>query len=142
MWTVAAPTTNIAREEWGTQKRPFNKILQSLLEQRPITVTSDGAQDLDATLEARAKAEEIQERFSEWLWEDPERTRRLTARYNDQFNGIALRTYDGQSRQFPGMSEEWQRKSSRTSRTPSSGSSTSRPRCSRTSSGQARPPRW
>lgn len=117
IWTVNAPADTVrATQVWGTDARPLHKLVQSLLEQRPITVTYKDpvtkrqVQDLEATLEAQAKAEEIQERFAEWVWEDPDRARRLAARYNDQFNGLALRAYDGQHRAFPGMSEEWQAK--------------------------------
>ena len=95
----------------GHRRKPRStRSLQSLLEQRSITVTADGKQDLEATLAAQAKAEAIQERFREWIWEDPERTRVLAARYNDQFNNLALRQYDGSGRSFEGMSEEWREK--------------------------------
>jgi N12 class adenine-specific DNA methylase len=94
--------------------KPVGELIQSLLEQRPITVseTIDGktVQNPQDTLAAQAKAEEIQERFSEWLWEDPDRARRLSARYNDMFNGIALRTYDSTDRAMVGMSDEWRTK--------------------------------
>jgi N12 class adenine-specific DNA methylase/predicted ABC-type ATPase len=103
-------STDARVREWGTDARPFHQILQSMLEQRSITVTKDGKQDLEATLAAQAKAEAIQERFREWVWEDPERTRILVARYNDQFNNLALRQYDGSGRSFEGMSEEWREK--------------------------------
>lgn len=112
IWIVDSPDKNSVRatEQWGTPERPFHNLVQTLLEQRSITVQKDGKRDLDATLAAQAKADEIQERFREWLWEDPDRTRQLAARYNDQFNSIALRTYDGSGRTFEGMSEDWQRK--------------------------------
>lgn len=96
--------------EWGTDKRPFHQIVQALLEQRSISVTTEGKQDVEATLAAQAKAEAVQDRFREWIWENPERTRRLVARYNDQFNNLALRQYDGSGRTFEGMSEEWREK--------------------------------
>ena len=96
-----------AKSEWGTDRKPFHQLLQSLLEQRPISVTTKGKQDLDETLAAQAKAEEIHERFKTWVWEDPERARRLTGRYNDLYNNIALRQYDGSGRTFDGMSEDW-----------------------------------
>lgn len=112
IWRIKAPTPrqNYRVSEWQTEEKSFHSLMQSLLEQRSITVTKEGRKDLDATLAAQEKAEQIQERFTEWVWEDPERARRLTREYNDRFNAIALRTYDGSGRTFDGMSEEWQRK--------------------------------
>lgn len=122
IWLVEAPRdSNIATEEYGIDRRGgrFGELVQTLLEQRPVRITMpdpndpDGKKrvtDLDATLAAQAKAELIQERFGEWLWEDPERARGLQTRYNEQFNAIALRTYDGSGRSLVGASEEWQEK--------------------------------
>ena len=112
IWTVeGAGYGNKAREEWGTDRISAGEIVQALLEQRSITIkdTIDKKQytNLEATVAAQAKAEEISERFSEWLWEDTERTKRLLANYNNQFNAIRLRSYDGVPRTFPGMSDEF-----------------------------------
>lgn len=117
IWTVDGPNYgNLSTEVWGTDKRNASQLVQALLEQRPIKVTRkvdgpDGKDrniaDLEATLAAQAKAEAIQERFSEWLWEDPDRARKLQQRYNEQFNSIVLRQYDGSKRQFAGMADAW-----------------------------------
>ncbi|MGH3986077.1 MAG: helicase-related protein, partial [Pseudonocardiaceae bacterium] len=116
LWNVSAPDWNtLATETWGTNDRSASELVQALLEQRPIKVTRsvegpDGKKrsvpDLDATLAAQEKAEAIAERFSEWLWEDPDRSARLQARYNNQFNAIVLREYEGE-RTFPGMAAEY-----------------------------------
>lgn len=118
IWTVEGPSYgNLSMEVWGTDDRSASQLVQSLLEQRPIKVTRsvdgpDGkkknVQDLEATLAAQAKAEAIQERFGEWLWENPDRARKLQRRYNDQFNAIVLRSYDGSARQFEGMADAWE----------------------------------
>ncbi|GAA4102658.1 helicase-related protein [Nonomuraea soli] len=57
----------------------------------------------DATAAAQEKGEELGERFSEWVWEDPDRTRELVKRYNWLFNGLVLRNYNGVRPTFPGM---------------------------------------
>jgi N12 class adenine-specific DNA methylase/predicted ABC-type ATPase len=112
IWTVTGPNYgNLATEVWGTDDRSASQLVQSLLEQRPIKITrkvgDKTVPDLEATLAAQAKAEAIQERFTEWLWEDADRAKLLQRRYNDRFNALVLRKYDGSTRKFPGMAETW-----------------------------------
>jgi N12 class adenine-specific DNA methylase len=112
IWTVSgADYGQRATEQWGTNRVSAGEIVQALLEQRSIRVTDtiDGKSypNLEDTAAAQAKAEEISERFSEWLWEDSDRTRRLLANYNNQFNAIRLRSYDDVERAFPGMAENF-----------------------------------
>ncbi len=81
-----------------------------MLEQRQVSVYDEqegGGRvlNLTETTAAREKAEELGERFSAWVWEDPERSARLSKLYNDLFNGIALRSYDGAELSLPGMAE-------------------------------------
>lgn len=57
----------------------------------------------DATLAAREKQSQLKERFSTWVWEDTKRATRLSRFYNDEYNNIRLRTYDGSHLTFPGM---------------------------------------
>ena len=53
---------------------------------------------------ARAKLAEIRTVFSDWLWNDPERTGRLARTYNDSFNHLRLRQYNGEHLTLPGSS--------------------------------------
>jgi len=55
------------------------------------------------TLAAREKLSQISERFRTWVWEDAERAKRLARVYNDQFNNIRLREFDGSHLTLPGM---------------------------------------
>ena len=55
------------------------------------------------TIAAREAQQKIQDRFSEWIWQDEERATRLARIYNDRFNNIRLRTYDGSHLTFPGL---------------------------------------
>jgi len=102
-----------ATNEWGTDRRPAGVIAQSLMEQKAITVY-DEIDDGDRvrrvlnpveTAAAQEKADALQERFSEWVWEDPERANKLAAEYNRRFNSIVLRDYSkaGEYLTFPGM---------------------------------------
>ena len=111
MWAVRANTLSLAStSEWGTDRRPAGAILQALLEQRPIQVydtDQDGKQHLNATdtEAAREKATALQERFAEWVWEDPDRAHRLAGEYNTRFNALVLRDYttEGEHLALPGL---------------------------------------
>jgi N12 class adenine-specific DNA methylase len=116
-WEVTGGTKYgvLSTETWGTENKPAHELIRSLLNQTPIKVeremdTGDRTVkvlDPEATAAALAKAEEIQERFTEWVWENPERSTRLAAEYNRRFNSIVLRNYDqaGDYLTFPGMVE-------------------------------------
>lgn len=94
--------------EWGTPRTDTFKLVDSLLNQRTIQIYDEregGGRVLNAeeTTAAQEKAELINERFGEWVWEDPDRTQRLVRRYNDRFNNTVLRTYSGEHLAFPGL---------------------------------------
>ena len=55
---------------------------------------------------AQAKQEQIKLAFEEWIWKDPERRERLTKEYNERFNSIRPREYDGSHITFDGMNPE------------------------------------
>lgn len=55
---------------------------------------------------AQAKQEQIKLAFEEWIWKDPERRERLTKVYNERFNSIRPREYDGSHISFYGMNPE------------------------------------
>src|SRR5204862_742494 len=55
------------------------------------------------TIAAREAQQKLKDRFARWIWEEPDRTQRLARLYNDTFNTILLRTYDGSHLTFPGM---------------------------------------
>lgn len=57
---------------------------------------------------ARSKQAQIKEAFAAWLWKDAERKETLLNIYNDRFNTVVPREYDGSRLVFPGMSEEMQ----------------------------------
>jgi len=52
---------------------------------------------------AREKQNQMKEKFKEWLFADPERRQKYVDYYNETFNNIRLREYDGSHLQFPGM---------------------------------------
>lgn len=106
-----------ATQVWGTEDMPAPVIAQHLLEQRTILVY-DSIKDLDGstkrvlnadkTAEAQAKADALNERFGEWVWDDPARATRLADVYNDRFNSLVLRSYDDAELSLPGLALTFQ----------------------------------
>lgn len=59
----------------------------------------------EATLAAREKQKLIKERFRSWVFTDPERAERLVRIYNDTYNNLRPRLFDGSHLDFPGMNQ-------------------------------------
>jgi N12 class adenine-specific DNA methylase/predicted RNA methylase len=59
----------------------------------------------EETLAAREKQKRIKDAFRSWVFSDPERTERLVRIYNDTYNSLRLRVFDGSHLDFPGMSQ-------------------------------------
>ena len=103
----------IMRSQWGTEDMKADKILESVLKGTPISVTMpnpDGegrVKDPIATEAAQEKARQIQNSFSEWIWQDADREERLVKLYNDLHNSTRPRVFDGSHLTFPGMSPKW-----------------------------------
>ena len=55
---------------------------------------------------AQGKQELIKQVFQDWIWKDPQRRERLTRLYNDKFNSIRPREYDGSHLNFVGINPE------------------------------------
>lgn len=102
------PANDVAfRTTWGTAKMTGEEILAAMLNNRAIKVTyrdSEGKThtDTEATDQAIAKAQEIREAFSDWLFADGDRAEKLVRAYNDTNNNYVTRVYDGSMMQFPG----------------------------------------
>lgn len=102
-------TRTLNNSEWGTKDRCAVDLLEAALNQVPPVITrtnADGStyKDRPATLAAREKYEAIKERFKLWVYQDDTRRDRLLRIYNDQFNQIVVRKYDGSHLTLPGMS--------------------------------------
>ncbi len=93
---------------YGTGRRSASTLIEDALNMRTPTVYDkmpDGSSVIDqaATIAAREAQQKIKDRFAKWVWEDPDRAVRLARIYNDRFNNIRLRTYDGSHLTLPGM---------------------------------------
>ncbi|GAA1621958.1 hypothetical protein GCM10009805_14820 [Leucobacter chromiireducens subsp. solipictus] len=83
----------------------FDRVLNGKSLQVTYRPDKDGPAFVDqvATETLQERAGELHESFQDWLWSDGERVTRLQERYNDFYNGIVLRSYDGIELSFPGM---------------------------------------
>jgi N12 class adenine-specific DNA methylase len=96
--------------EWGTDRRGAIELIEDALNLRvPTVYDHDPDKDRDvingpATEAARDKQEKLKERFKQWIWEDHARRERLVRKYNDEFNHIRLRTFNGEHLTLPGAS--------------------------------------
>ncbi|MBP1886591.1 DEAD/DEAH box helicase family protein [Sinorhizobium mexicanum] len=114
-WTVEARQlgwTAAGTSEWGTDRRHAGELLADALNSR-VPQIFDAFKDIDGerrvlnvvdTEAARDKLQKIKTAFQNWVWTDPDRTDRLARVYNDRFNDIAPRTFDGSHLKLPGAS--------------------------------------
>ncbi|MBV9898067.1 MAG: DEAD/DEAH box helicase family protein [Chloroflexi bacterium] len=93
--------------DWGTPRASALSIVLDLLNGRLPKVydeLEDGRRVVNQqeTLAAQEKAEALQRRFADWLWSDAGRADRLARLYNDTFNAVRPREYDGSHLTLPG----------------------------------------
>ncbi len=109
----AAKASVAATSEYGTQRANGTWLLELALNLKSPTIY-DTIQDGDreqkvvnqeATMAAREKQKLIKERFRSWVFADPERTERLVRLYNDTYNNLRPRLFDGSHLDFPGMNQ-------------------------------------
>ena len=114
-WTVDARQLGYmatGTSEWGTDRRHAGELIADALNSR-VPQIFDTIRDGDSerrvlnvvdTEAAKEKLTKIKTAFQTWVWSDPDRTDRLARVYNDRFNNIAPRTFNGDHLQLPGAS--------------------------------------
>ena len=100
---------------YGTQRTNFYHILEESLNLRDVRIF-DTKEDMQgnkirvlnaaATQEAQMKQQQIEDAFKDWIWKDPTRRQMLVKEYNERFNSLRPREYDGSHILFHGMSPE------------------------------------
>ena len=104
-----------ATKTYGTSRMDAYSIFEDTLNLKTVTVRDriddgDGKYHYEVnkneTMLAREKQNMIKEKFKEWLFAEPERRQKYVEYYNETFNNIRLREYDGSHLQFPGMNPE------------------------------------
>ncbi len=100
---------------FGTERVNAYRIIEETLNLRDVrifdyTYDRDGRKiavlNAKQTAIAQGKQEQIKQEFSDWIWADPKRRERLTALYNERFNSIRPREYDGSHLNFVGINPE------------------------------------
>ena len=104
-----------AYSTYGTSRINAYKIIEETLNLKDVRIF-DYEEDADGkkkailnkkeTAIAQAKQELIKQGFQDWIWSDPERRERLCKLYNEKFNSIRPREYDGSHITFNGMNPE------------------------------------
>ncbi len=115
-WTVQAGYTAKATvantTDWGTNRATALELIEDALNLRTPTIydkVSDAKSDKQAvnpaaTEAAREKQQKIKDRFKQWIWQDDERRERLVRKYNQEFNCVRLRAFNGDHLTLPGAS--------------------------------------
>ncbi|RWF11722.1 MAG: lactate dehydrogenase, partial [Mesorhizobium sp.] len=114
-WTVEARQlgyTAAGTSEWGTERRHAGELIADALNSRVpqiFDVIKEGDSERRVlnvvdTEAAKEKLIKIKTAFQTWIWSDPDRTDRLARVYNDRFNNIAPRHFNGDHLQLPGAS--------------------------------------
>ena len=104
-YSVAASGT------YGTSRMNSYCIFENLLNQRDIVVRDRHDEDGKVWYEvnaketqlAKEKARQMKEEFKNWIWQDIDRREKYVEKYNNLFNAIRGREYDGSHQTFPGM---------------------------------------
>ncbi len=114
-WTVEARQLGYmaaGTSEWGTDRRHAGQLLSDALNSsvpQIFDIVKDGDNERRVlnvvdTEAAKEKLTKIKTAFQTWIWSDPDRTDRLARVYNDRFNNIAPRAFNGDHVQLPGAS--------------------------------------
>lgn len=104
-----------AYNTYGTSRINAYKIIEETLNLKDVRIfdyTEDDEGRKKAVLNkketaiAQSKQEMIKQEFQDWIWSDPERRERLCKSYNEKFNSVRPREYDGSHIIFNGMNPE------------------------------------
>jgi len=116
LWYIRGKAFDSKRKEMqtthGTHRVDGYSILESTLNLKDVKVT-DEIEDSEGkkkrvlnkkeTVIAQQKQDKLKQSFADWIWKDADRRDRLTKIYNEKFNSVVPREYDGSHIQFSGM---------------------------------------
>ena len=119
-WNISGKSTPSKQDvnaymTYGTERANAYRILEDTLNLRDVRIY-DTVYDADGTERrvlnskettlAQQKQQAIKDAFQEWIWRDPNRRQTLVQQYNERFNSIRPREYDGSHIRFSGMNPE------------------------------------
>ncbi len=119
-WNVSGKTRDSANNSlayvtYGTKRKNAYAIIEDSLNLRDCRIydtihEADGTEkrvfNAKETMLAQQKQEMVREAFKSWVWKDPQRREELCKKYNEIFNSIKPREYDGSHIRFTGMTPE------------------------------------
>lgn len=117
VWSAAADyaarQSVAATSEYGTPRANGTTLFELALNMKSPAIydvinhgdREERVLNQEETLAAREKQKLIKERFRSWVFADPERTERLVRIYNDTYNNLRPRLFDGSHLDFPGMNQ-------------------------------------
>ena len=117
MWSVeadhSAEASVAATSDYGTSRANGTWLFELALNMKtPViydTISTPNGEvrvvNQEDTLAAREKQKIIKEKFKAWVFKEPDRTERLVRLYNDIYNNLRPRLFDGSHLEFPGMSK-------------------------------------
>lgn len=119
-WNVSgkardSANNTLAYVTYGTKRKNAYAIIEDSLNLRDCRVydtihEADGTEkrvlNTKETMLAQQKQEMVREAFKSWIWKDPQRREALCQKYNEIFNSIKPREYDGSHIRFTGMTPE------------------------------------
>jgi N12 class adenine-specific DNA methylase len=116
IWSVesdwSAQQSVAATADYGTSRANGLWLFELALNMKsPVIYDPDPADsdkrvvNQEQTLAAKEKQKLIKERFKQWVFSDPDRTEKLVRLYNDTYNCLRPRLFDGSHLEFPGMSQ-------------------------------------
>ena len=115
-WTIqpgySAKQSVANTTEWGTNRATALELVEDALNARTPTIYDtviEGTKkrqvvNANETEGAREKQQKVKDRFKEWVWQSDERRQRLVQKYNEEFNAVRLRTFNGDHLTLPGAS--------------------------------------
>lgn len=110
-----SPQNAFAYATYGTERANAYKILEDTLNLKDVriydkSVNENGDEirvlNKKETMLASQKQDAMKEAFKDWIFKDQQRRERLVKVYNERFNSIRPREYDGSHLTFPGMNPE------------------------------------
>lgn len=109
----AARQSVAATSDYGTTRANGTMLLELALNMKSPVIydvidrgdKEERVVNQEETLAAKEKQKLIKERFRAWVFIDPERTERLVRIYNDTYNNLRPRIFDGSHLDFPGMNQ-------------------------------------
>ncbi|OLF81964.1 hypothetical protein AWH63_10520 [Marinobacter sp. C18] len=113
--SIARNQEHVSQSRWGTKRANAFTLLDNLWTstnpkvQDPIPGTEPTRYKLNVeeTLKAQAKYDEIRDAFDRWIFKKPDRAQRMVDLYNEKFNTTVLYEPNGDHLVFPGMAESW-----------------------------------